>query len=296
MKKHTRPYKLQETYSSVQTAKLWEAEWEGKTVACHGSTHSRGVMILFKPKINVSIGNVIRDKSGRYILSETVIDDLKLIFVNIYAPNDQAQQVKFLRDLSKSVLNSYANETFVIGGDFNCPLNDFDKRGGRTIEHKKIVIQEMNNLMKTYDLIDTWQLKNRNVQGYTWSNPSMKIQCRLDYFLLAKDFQSSLKSVKIVPNVFSDHSTLSLVLVLCEKEAERGPGFWKFNNSLSGDKECIKLISKKIPEFASKDHDVADKGLLWELIKMESELRLLPFRKEKLSNNVTRKKVNANIQ
>ena len=252
--------------------------------------------ILFKPKINVSIGNVVRDKNGRYILSETVIDDLKFIFVNIYAPNDQAQQVKFLRDLPNSVLNSYANESLVIGGDFKCPLNDLDKRGSRTIEHKKIVIQEMNNLMKTYDLIDTWQLKNRNVQGYTWSNPSMKIQCRLDYFLLAKDFQSSLKSVKIVPNVFSDHSTLSLVLVLCEKEAERGPGFWKFNNSLSGDKECIKLISKKIPEFASKDHDVADKGLLWELIKMESELRLLPFRKEKLSNNVTRKKVNANIQ
>ena len=63
---------LQETYSSVQTAKLWEAEWGGKMVACHGSTHSRGVMFLFKPKINVSIGNVIRDKNGRYILSEKV--------------------------------------------------------------------------------------------------------------------------------------------------------------------------------------------------------------------------------
>ena len=48
-------------------------------VACHGFTYSCGVMILFKPKINVSIGDVIRDKNGRYILSEKIIDDLKFI-------------------------------------------------------------------------------------------------------------------------------------------------------------------------------------------------------------------------
>ena len=111
-------------------------------LACHGSTHSRGVMILFKPKINVSISNVIRDKNGRYIVSEAATDDVKHILVNIYEPNDQTQQIKFLTDLSSSVLNSYANETLVIGGDFNCPLNDWDKRGGRLVEHKKNVIQE----------------------------------------------------------------------------------------------------------------------------------------------------------
>ena len=106
-------------------------------LACHGSTHNRGLMILFKAKINVSIGNVIRDKNGRYIVSEAAIDDVKRILVNIYAPNDQTQQIKFHRDLSNSVLNSYANETLVIGGDFICLLNDWDKRGGRPVEHKK---------------------------------------------------------------------------------------------------------------------------------------------------------------
>ena len=70
---------LQEIYSSVQTVKLWEAEWGGKVLACLGSTHSRGVMILFKPKINVSISNVFRDKNGRYIVSEAAIDDVKRI-------------------------------------------------------------------------------------------------------------------------------------------------------------------------------------------------------------------------
>ena len=38
---------LQETYSSFQTIKMWEAEWGGggKMVSSHGSTHSRGVML-----------------------------------------------------------------------------------------------------------------------------------------------------------------------------------------------------------------------------------------------------------
>ena len=170
-------------------------------------------MILFKPKINVSIDNVIRDKNRRYILSEVSLDESKFIFANIYAPNDQTQQVHFLRDLSNSVLNNYANEKVVLGGDFNCALNELDKRGGRSVELKKAVIQEINNLINTHDLIDTWREKNANIQGFTWSNTSMKIQCRLDYFLISKDLRSSLNHAKIVPNIFSDHSALSITLM-----------------------------------------------------------------------------------
>ena len=46
-----------------------------------------------------------------------------LFFVNIYAPNDQTQQVHSLRDLSHSVLNSYANKTLVLGGDFTSNIS-----------------------------------------------------------------------------------------------------------------------------------------------------------------------------
>ena len=60
------------------------------------------------------------------------------------------------------------------------------------IRKKKRVIQEIDNLMETYD---------PSAQGNTWNNPSMKIQCRLHYFLLSKEVRSSLKAIKIVPNV-----------------------------------------------------------------------------------------------
>ena len=37
---------VQETYSSTQTINLWESEWGGQILASHGSTHSRGEMIM----------------------------------------------------------------------------------------------------------------------------------------------------------------------------------------------------------------------------------------------------------
>ena len=109
----------------------------------------------------------------------------------------------------------------------------------------------------------------------------MKIQCRLDYFIVSKDIQSSLKYFKIIPNIFSDHSALSLSIISEEKEVKRGPGFWKFNNSLLTDKDYTELISQKIPEFASKYREVTDKGLLWEMIKMEIRAATILFSKRK---------------
>ena len=107
---------LQETYSSAQNLKSWEAEWDGKMIGSHGTNHSRGVMILFKPKLDVNIEQIICDKNGRYILAEALIEGEKFVFLNIYAPNEQTQQVQFLRGLSNSVLNKHSGERIVLGG------------------------------------------------------------------------------------------------------------------------------------------------------------------------------------
>ena len=240
---------LQETYSSSQNINLWEAEWGGKIFSSHGSTHSRGVMIMFKPRLDVTIEKQIADKNGRYILVEAFVDGSKLNFLNVYAPNDQQQQVKFLRDLSTSVLNQVVNEKVLVGGDFNCALSNLDKRGGRSFGSKKTVIQEINQLKNTFDLVDMWRQKHPNMPGFTWSNTSLKIQCRLDYFFASQNMQNLITDCQIVSNIFSDHSALQLHINYEQKEAKRGPGFWKFNNSLLTDNEYIERITKSVPTF-----------------------------------------------
>ena len=138
---------LQETYSSAQNFKSWEAEWGGKMIESHGTNHSRGVIILFKPKLDVNVEQIISDKNGRYIIAEALVEGEKFVLLNVYAPNDQTQQVQFFRGLSNSVLNKYVGERMVLGEDLNCVMNEIDKRGGRSFEQKKTVIQEMKTLI-----------------------------------------------------------------------------------------------------------------------------------------------------
>ena len=144
-------------------------------VGSQSTYHSRGVIILFKPKVDVNIEQIICDNNGRYILAEALVEGDKFVFLNICAPNDQTQQVQFLKGLSNFVLNKHAGERMVLGGDLNCVMNEIDKRGGRSFEQKKTVIQKMKTLMRTHNLIDTWSCKHPNEQAFTWNNSSMKI-------------------------------------------------------------------------------------------------------------------------
>ena len=86
---------LQETYSDPSLEDVWRAEWGGEILFAHGSKHSKGVMILFKPSLNVDILEITVDKNGRFLVANININQDNLCLVNIYAPNDQNQQVNF---------------------------------------------------------------------------------------------------------------------------------------------------------------------------------------------------------
>ena len=122
-------------------------------MSSHGSSHSRGVMILLKPRFDVDLEKIAADNFGRCILAETIIDGTKIVLVNIYAPNDATQQVVFLRDVSKEFLIPYANDSLVLGGDFNRTISTLDKKGGRPIDSKKASFNELQSLIKTHNLL-----------------------------------------------------------------------------------------------------------------------------------------------
>ena len=87
---------LQETYSDPSLEDVWRAEWGGEVLFAHGSKDSKGVMILFKPSLNVDILEITVDKNGRFLVVNMNIDQDNLCLVNIYAPNDRNQQVNIL--------------------------------------------------------------------------------------------------------------------------------------------------------------------------------------------------------
>ena len=85
---------LQETYSDVNLEALWRAEWGGEIFFAHGSKHSRGVMILFRPSLSKEVLNVTADKNGRFLIVNTIVDEDEFCLVNIYEILTETRQRK----------------------------------------------------------------------------------------------------------------------------------------------------------------------------------------------------------
>ena len=62
---------------------------------------------------------------------------------------------------------------------------------------------------------------------------------------------------------------------------KRGPGFWKFNNSLLEDKNYTKLISEKLVEKKREYNNISDKRVLWDIIKYEIQTCTISYAKKK---------------
>jgi len=147
---------LQETYSTQNVEAIWKSEWGGNIIYSHGTNNSKGVAILFNPKLDVRIGSSEADKIGRYLLLEASIFESTFLFYNIYSPNDNNSEITFFSKLSDSP-RRHADMQIVLGGDFNCALAPLDKTGGTSTERKKTVISKIKNLCTNFDLQDVWR-------------------------------------------------------------------------------------------------------------------------------------------
>ena len=82
---------LQETYSDPSLEDVWRAEWGGEILFAHGSKHSKGVMILFKPSLNVDILEITVDKNGRFLVA-----NIKINQDNLCLPMTKTSKLTFL--------------------------------------------------------------------------------------------------------------------------------------------------------------------------------------------------------
>ena len=276
-------YFLQETYSDEKLKAVWEAEWGGKIFCSHGTKHSKGVMILLNPKYDIEVEKLERDNHGRLIILGTKMNDTNLVLVNLYAPNDLSQQVQFF-DRTTDKLSKYADENIIIGGDFNCSLTHLDKVGEKPVENKKCVIDKISNLINLYSMHDVWREKNPSEKQFTWRDKAFKVQCRLDYFLVSQNLVNLAKDCHIIHAPGSDHCAVKLFIQSDSLNKKAGPGFWKFNASLLEDESYITELKENIIIYRNKYQYVEDKGLKWDLMKMEVRGFTIAYAKRKAKN------------
>ena len=117
---------------------------------------------------------------------------------------------------------------------------------------------------------------------FTWRNSSGKTKCRLDFWLISKRLLSRITKTDICAYYDSDHSPVTISIKPKDIQEERGPGYWKFNNSLLEDAEkFVTKMSFIIKHAAEKHKDIADKRRYWEMLKMEIRMFAIRFAKKK---------------
>jgi exonuclease III len=277
---------LQETHSTEKTEKLWENEWgHGKLIFSHGSSGSKGTVIIIPDTINYELKETIRSQNGRYVAIHIIIDGIAFIMINCYAPNTTApkDQLKWLKDI-QNILENHSDLNIIIGGDLNdCFIPHLDRYRSKPnaiateyVNSWKLVCDELN-------LSDFWRVTNPNKKCYTWRQGSSMTrlkQSRLDYWLVSTHLMFQLENVDIQSGLRSDHSLININFYKSEKP-DRGPSYWRFNASLLKDSNYIKQINTCFSENLEKYKNLEDKGLLWDMLKMEMRSSTICFSKNK---------------
>ena len=109
----------------------------GEILFAHDFKHNKGATILFKPSLNVDILEITAHKKGGFLVANININQDDLCLVKYDAPNDQNQQVNFFDKIIDTIRRSSTNY-ILLGGDFNRPLPEVEKVGGRDKLHKKL--------------------------------------------------------------------------------------------------------------------------------------------------------------
>ena len=156
-------------------------------------------------------------------------------------------------------------KVLLLGGDFNTVLNvDQDKKNGNFNTHK-VCREKLKSIVNTSNLVDIWRILNPEKLKFTWhSNTKPIIFCRLDYFLISENLVNAIKSAKIKAGYKSDHSIIDISFDFIK--VEKGPGYFKLNNSLLLDNNYQTSIKNKISETVDLNKH-ANPNTLWELIK-----------------------------
>lgn len=127
---------LQETHLSDAEHQKLNKSWADKVYfSSHCSGRKRGVAILIHRQINFTETLVHKDREGRFLLVNGIIDGTAVSFINVYAPNEDVP------GFIKSVFNmvaEYSSGLLIMGGDFNCVMSNLDRQSASQSLNMKI--------------------------------------------------------------------------------------------------------------------------------------------------------------
>jgi exonuclease III len=170
-------------------------QWKGEIVQTPGSSNSRGVAILYNKAQFDEIISTRKDNEGRFCGFTASKNGILTCFMNIYAPNNHYDSLKFfqmLEELMFREMDRNSTTNFVISGDFNIVFeSDVNLIGRKSSQQEKKVVNYVKNIMTKFNIIESYRALH-SWGGFTWgrNNPSY-LRSRLDHVLMSATFKAN---------------------------------------------------------------------------------------------------------
>ena len=280
-KKNADIYFLQETYSTEELQNQWRKQWRGDLFFAHGTSHSKGTLILVREGLDFLIKSVQRDEMGTFIILDALIQDSPFLLVNIYSPTKPCEQIQFFDKIACLIEEKMSQSDYqiVLGGDFNVTFEpNLDCSGGKP--SVKNSVKSLEDIISKYDLTDIWRVRNPTKKRFTWRQKNPLIQRRLDFWLISDSLQDDTNKADIITAIKTDHSAITLDIDSIS-DTSHGPSFWKFNNSLLDDEVYLKLITDRIPFWLTEISYNQDVRVQWDWIKYNIRKETIQYSKVK---------------
>ena len=224
----------------------------------------------------------ITDSNGRFMMIKTIINQSNVVIANYYAPNDEPSQVVTLARIDHHIrsLELEDNTTFPFGGDFNMY---FDTKLDAEGDNPKLKVNSSTQLkiiLEENELCDIFRVRNPYVRRFSWRQKTPFKQRKLDHIFVSNTLQESVTQIEIIPSVLSDHSAVILKLRPLVGD-KRGPGYWKFNNSLVNDKQLVSQMNSKIEDNFQEIMEISNSVIRWNFLKYKMRQFCMSYSKQK---------------
>lgn len=264
---------VQETLlSSAKSIKDLSSRWSGPSFWSPAIGRQGGVAVLISDSFNGKVLNWRKDSCGRIISLLLDLSEIRINLINIYAPVNPTERKVFFEGLHDYFIPS---DGTIIGGDFNCYDSELDKFGGNVS-----VATYLSDFRSMFKFVDIWRKCHKKIRQMTWFNADLTIGSRLDKFFLSPNLVGFASKCDILPCCLSDHDFINLILDFKDL-IPRGPGIWKFNNSLLDDDTFCQFISDRILDLSLCKLAFDCVKQWWDFFKSSLKTDIITFAREK---------------
>ena len=237
----------------------------------HYDHKSRGTAILIPRELENKFKFISgqKDEEGRILLLDCEIEGNHVTLINVYFPTrDHAKHQLKTLDKLRILMEDFAGNEILLGGDFNTYLNPkIDKKGKRIEKSQSAYSKALNDFCEEFSLVDILRIRNPDQSLFTRCQNCKggAVLSRLDYWLVSTGASYNIRKTDMDDGFESDHKIIFITLDLNDT-CKRGKGFWKFNNTLLYDKEYVDKI-KKIIQDVKENNEMENKNMKWDFTK-----------------------------